>query len=41
MTGRYQQRHGFWRNPGNFPVDVEQGLDLEEETLGDLRERAG
>ena len=41
MTGRYQQRHGFWRNPTNFPVDVEQGLDLEEETLGDLLDRAG
>jgi len=41
MTGRYQQRHGFWRNPNNFPVDVEQGLDLEEETLGDVLERAG
>ena len=41
MTGRYQQRHGFWRNPSNWPVDVLQGLDLGEETLGDLLRRAG
>ncbi|AKJ64622.1 sulfatase [Kiritimatiella glycovorans] len=41
MTGRYQQRHGYWRNPGNWPVDRTQGLDLEEETMADLLRRGG
>ncbi|MBC2593462.1 sulfatase-like hydrolase/transferase [Ruficoccus amylovorans] len=41
MTGRYQQRHGFWCNPTNWPVDRSQGLDLEEETIADVLRRGG
>jgi len=41
MTGRYQQRHGFRTNPSNWPVDRDEGLDRDEETLGDLMQRAG
>lgn len=40
MTGRYQQRHGFWHNPAIQPVSQQLGLDVEEETLGDVMTRA-
>lgn len=41
MTGRYQQRSGFWKNPPIQPESRFIGLDIEEETLGDVFTRAG
>ncbi len=41
MTGRVQQRHGFWRNPPVQPKSRMIGLDTDEETLGDVLTRAG
>ena len=41
MTGRYQMRHGFWKNPPTQPKNQRIGLDIEEETLGDVMTRAG
>jgi arylsulfatase A-like enzyme len=41
MTGRYQQRHGFRHNPAIQEGGSPLGLDVEEETLGDVMTRAG
>ena len=41
MTGRYQDRFGFGRNPLFAPNDPEQGLPLSEETLASVLDRAG
>ena len=41
MTGRYQQRHGFRHNPAIQQGGSPLGLDVEEETLGDVMTRAG
>jgi arylsulfatase A-like enzyme len=41
MTGRYQQRHGFRHNPAIQESGSPLGLDLDEETLGDVMTRAG
>ena len=41
MTGRYQQRHGFYNNPPYRPNNLSIGLDPEEETLADVMNRAG
>lgn len=41
MTGRYQQRHGFWKNPPVQHASHVVGLDVEEETMGDVLTRAG
>lgn len=40
MTGRQQQRFGFRHNPA-FQPSIHLGLDIEEETLGDVMTRAG
>lgn len=40
MTGRYQDRFGFSRNPVLAPNDIEMGLPLSEETLGSFLKRA-
>ena len=36
MTGRYQDRFGFSRNPIFSPDDPEMGLPLSEQTLADI-----
>lgn len=41
MTGRAQQRYGFRENPPIQPKSREIGLDVDEETLGDVLTRAG
>jgi arylsulfatase A-like enzyme len=41
MTGRYQQRHGFYNNPSYRPGNLSMGLDTEEETMADVMKRAG
>ena len=41
ITGRYQDRFGFSRNPLFAPNDPEMGLPLSEETLADALGRAG
>lgn len=41
MTGRYQQRFGYQWNPSHQPTNQTLGLDVEEETLGDVFRRAG
>lgn len=41
MTGRYQDRFGFGRNPLFAPNDPEQGLPLSEETMADALGRVG
>jgi arylsulfatase A-like enzyme len=41
MTGRYQQRHGFWKNPPVQHASHVIGLDVDEETMGDVLTRAG
>jgi len=41
ITGRYQDRFGFSRNPLFAPNDPNQGLPLSEETLADALKKAG
>ncbi len=41
MTGRYQDRFGFGRNPLLAPNDTLQGLPSTEETLANVLERSG
>lgn len=41
ITGRYQDRFGFSRNPLLAPKDSTMGLPLSEETLGDLLQKGG
>lgn len=41
MTGRYQQRFGFRHNPAIQEGGSPLGVDLGEETLGDVMTRAG
>ncbi len=41
ITGRYQGRFGFSRNPLFAPNDPTMGLPLEEETLAEALQRAG
>lgn len=41
LTGRYQDRFGFSRNPLFAPNDPEMGLPLSEETLADALGKAG
>ena len=41
ITGRYQDRFGFSRNPLFAPKDSLQGLPLSEETLAEALKRAG
>ncbi|MFV0270026.1 MAG: sulfatase-like hydrolase/transferase [Draconibacterium sp.] len=41
LTGRYQERYGFGRNPLFTPNDPEMGLPLSEETLADALKQAG
>ncbi|WP_100630283.1 sulfatase-like hydrolase/transferase [Algoriphagus formosus] len=41
ITGRYQDRFGFSRNPLLAPKDSTMGLPLTEETMADLLKRAG
>ncbi|HEY9562040.1 MAG TPA: sulfatase-like hydrolase/transferase [Anseongella sp.] len=41
LTGRYQDRFGFGRNPLLAPNDPEMGLPLSERTLADLLKPAG
>ncbi|WP_144604171.1 sulfatase-like hydrolase/transferase [Algoriphagus algorifonticola] len=41
ITGRYQDRFGFARNPLLAPKDSTMGLPLTEETMADLLKRAG
>lgn len=41
LTGRYQDRFGFSRNPLFAPNDPEMGLPLSEETLADALKKAG
>ena len=41
LTGRYQDRFGFSRNPLFTPNDSTMGLPLSEETLADVLKRAG
>lgn len=40
ITGRYQDRFGFGRNPLFAPNDVEMGLPLSEETLADALKKS-
>ncbi|MFY9150544.1 MAG: sulfatase-like hydrolase/transferase [Prolixibacteraceae bacterium] len=40
LTGRYQDRFGFSRNPLFAPNDPQMGLPLSEETLADLLKQA-
>lgn len=41
ITGRYQQRFGFERNPQYRPEDPNMGLPLEEETIADILGKKG
>lgn len=41
ITGRYQDRFGFGRNPLFAPNDPDMGLPLSEETLADILKKAG
>ena len=41
ITGRYQDRFGFGRNPLFAPNDPDQGLPVSEETLADALKRGG
>ncbi len=41
LTGRYQDRFGFSRNPLFAPNDPEMGLPLSEETIADALKKAG
>ncbi|SFS68572.1 Arylsulfatase A [Zhouia amylolytica] len=41
ITGRYQDRFGFGRNPLFAPNDINQGLPLSEETLATVLKREG
>lgn len=41
ITGRYQDRFGFSRNPLLAPKDSLMGLPLSEQTMGDLLKKAG
>lgn len=41
ITGRYQDRFGFGRNPILAPEDINMGLPLSEETLADVLRRVG
>lgn len=41
ITGRYQDRFGFGRNPLFAPNDANMGLSLSEETLADALKHAG
>ncbi|MBN7811037.1 sulfatase-like hydrolase/transferase [Algoriphagus sp. H41] len=41
LTGRYQDRFGFSKNPLFAPNDPQMGLPLSEETMADLLKKAG
>ena len=41
ITGRYQDRFGFSRNPLLAPKDPTMGLPLTEETMGDVLKKSG
>ncbi len=41
ITGRYQDRFGFSRNPLLAPNDVNMGLPLSEETMADVMKKSG
>lgn len=41
ITGRYQDRFGFSRNPLLAPRDSTMGLPLSEETMGDVLQKTG
>jgi arylsulfatase A-like enzyme len=41
MTGRYQQRFGFERNPQYRPADPNMGLPRSEETIAEVLQKAG
>ena len=41
ITGRYQDRFGFSRNPLFTPKDASSGLPLEEETISEYLKKAG
>jgi arylsulfatase A-like enzyme len=41
ITGRYQERFGFSRNPLLAPNDINMGLPLSEETFADILKRSG
>ncbi len=41
MTGRYQDRFGFGRNPRLAPNDAREGLPLSEETMATVLGKAG
>jgi len=41
MTGRYQDRFGFSRNPLLAPNDIDQGIPLEEELISEALNKVG
>ncbi|KHJ39392.1 arylsulfatase [Pedobacter glucosidilyticus] len=41
ITGRYQDRFGFSRNPLLAPHDIDMGLPLSEETMADILKKSG
>ena len=41
LTGKYQDRFGFGRNPLLAPNDLGQGLPLEEETIAEALQKGG
>ncbi|GAF03316.1 sulfatase-like hydrolase/transferase [Saccharicrinis fermentans] len=41
MTGRYQDRFGFGRNPLLAPNDTMQGLPLTEQTMAEMLQQSG